>query len=113
MPDKAKTKPAITTEYFDGVFWASPRPTTKATRWLVTMENDQVKEVVLQRSLRTGEFKDYSTYPKKEVVAAHGELPAKFVETNGGPVDNVSGATHTTAKWNQAVQNALELAKVR
>lgn len=112
--DKAKTKPAITTEYFDGVFLGKSQADDQGYALaLVTMENDQVKEVVLQEVTETGEFKDHSTYPKKEVVAAHEELPAKFVETNGGPVDNVSGATHTTAKWNQAVQNALELAKVR
>lgn len=112
--EKAKVNSAVSTKYFDGVYLGKSAADDHGYALaLVTIEGDKVKSVELNEVTEKNEFKDYSTYPKKEVVDAQKELPAKFVETNGGPVDNVSGATHTTAKWNEAVADALKLATVK
>lgn len=112
--EKAKANPAVTTKYFDGVFLGKSAGDDHGYGLaLVTIKEDKVQAVELKEVTEDNEFKNYNSYPKKEVVDAQQELPAKFVETNGGPVDNVSGATHTTQKWNEAVANALELAQVK
>ncbi|MGI6128511.1 MAG: FMN-binding protein [bacterium] len=115
--EKAKVNPSVSTRYFDGVFMGKSSDSdygySLASLAIVTIENDKVTAVELKEVTENGEFKDYNTYPWQEAVDAHKELPAKFVETNGGPVDNVSGATHSTKSWNEAVANALKLAETK
>ncbi|HHY92575.1 MAG TPA: FMN-binding protein [Firmicutes bacterium] len=112
--EKAKVTPAVTTTYFDGTFMGRSKAGEHGYAIaLVTIKGDKVTEVKLNEVTEKNEFKDYAKYPYKKSVEAHEQLPAKFVETNGRPVDTFTGATHSTAAFNAAVTSALELAKVK
>jgi uncharacterized protein with FMN-binding domain len=72
-----------------------------------------VTDVKLNEVTEKNEFKDYTKYPYKKSVEAHDQLPAKFVESNGRPVDTFTGATQSTEAFNEAVAGAMEQAKVK
>lgn len=112
--EKAKINPSVTSTYFDGTFQGKSKADEHGYGIaLVTVKGDKITNVVLKEITEKNEFKDYSTYPYKPAIEAQKELPAKYVESGGRPVDAFTGATQSTAKWNEAVADALALAKVK
>ena len=112
--EKAKVTPAVITTYFDGTFMGRSKAGEHGYAIaLVTIKGDRVTDVKLNEVTEKNEFKDYTKYPYKKSVEAHDQLPAKFVESNGRPVDTFTGATQSTEAFNEAVAGAMEQAKVK
>ncbi|HHW03272.1 MAG TPA: FMN-binding protein [Thermoanaerobacterales bacterium] len=98
-------------KYLNGIFQA--KSTTDEHGYciaIVTLRDDRIQSVVLKDIDDKGQLKDFENYPYEPSKKAHEELPAKFVEANSYEVDMVSGATHSSEKYMEAVKKALESA---
>lgn len=78
----------------------------------VTISNGRISEVQLKEVDEKGEFKDFTHYPHEPSVKAYEELPQRFVEKNSPDIDNFTGATHSTEKYQEAVAHALAKARI-
>lgn len=74
---------------------------------LVTIEKGRIKAVELTEYTELAVVKDFDKYPYKKSKEAHDILTKAFVTASGPKVDNVTGATHSTHKYTQAVERAL------
>lgn len=77
----------------------------------VTVRGDDITRVELMEILSTGNEKDYETYQYEPSVKAYEEMPERFVEADSADVDVYTGATHSSEKFIQAVERALDYAK--
>jgi len=78
---------------------------------LVTIRDDKIVGVKLKEVDEKGELKDFDTYPYEPSQKAYSEIPGRFIEKNSPDIDNFTGATHSTEKYREAVENALAKAK--
>jgi len=121
--EKAKRKPATTTTYFNGTFMGKSAPDERGGWGLawVTIQNDAITAVRLEETTIDQEtdevaLKTDENYTYLQYFEAQDELPSRFVAAGPGGVANVdvyAGATGSTAKWKEAVQNALASARVK
>ncbi|MFW6238110.1 MAG: FMN-binding protein [Halanaerobiales bacterium] len=99
----------VENDYFNGTFQGTS--TTVDTYGygvaLVTIDNDSIDEVELKEVTEDGEFRDYEEYEYEEVKEAREEMAERFVAENSADVDTYSGATSSSRKFIQAVENAL------
>jgi uncharacterized protein with FMN-binding domain len=101
-------------KYFNGVFQA--KSTTDEHGYcvaIVKLQDDKIQDVTLKDVDEKGRLKDFENYPYEPSKRAHAELPAKFVRSNSYQVDVVTGATHSSEKYKEAVKKALESASIR
>jgi len=95
-------------QYFDGVFQGRSKADNHGYGIaLVEIKDDRIVRVELKEVDASGELKDFNTYPHEPSREAHRELPERFVQKNSPDIDNFTGATHSTDKYKEAVQNAL------
>jgi uncharacterized protein with FMN-binding domain len=112
--EKARIKPQITTQYFDGTFMGRSEADDKGYGIaFVTVEGDQIKAVRLLEVTGENELRDYATCQYTVVLEAKDHLERAFVEQNGPEVDTFSGATNSSQKWIEAVSNALQAARLK
>jgi len=115
--EKAKAKPQITTTYFNGTFFGMSDANAQGHGIArVTIENDRITAVFVDDITAAGAPKDWETYTHQEANEAREIMAQRFVEA--GPsgvasVDTVARATGSSDKWKQAVQRALNAAKVK
>jgi len=95
-------------KYFDGIFQGRSKADNHGYGIaLVEIKDDRIVRVELKEVDASGELKDFNTYPHEPSREAHRELPERFVQKNSPDIDNFTGATHSTDKYKEAVQNAL------
>jgi uncharacterized protein with FMN-binding domain len=112
--EKAKKKPDITTEYFDGAFMGKSAADEHGYGLsLVTIEKDKITGVRLMEVTEENQLRDYATYPHTPVIQAKEKLEKAFVEKNSPQVDAFTGATASSQKWIEAVANALSAARLK
>jgi len=100
-------------KYFDGIFQGRSKADNHGYGIaLVEIKDDRIVKVELKEVDERGELKDFSIYPHEPSIKAHKELPERFVQSNSPSVDNFTGATHSTDKYKEAVQNALAKATI-
>jgi len=101
-------------QYFDGVFQGRSKADNHGYGIaLVEIKDDKITSVELKEVDEKGELKDFSTYPHEPSRKAHKELPQWFVQSNSPNIDNFTGATHSTDKYKEAVENALVKAAIK
>jgi len=112
--EKAKKSPTIKTTYFDGTFFGRSKADESGygVAW-VTIKNDKITAVEVDDVTEKGEFKDWKTYTYTRALEAKTEMEKRFVAKNGPDVDTFTGATGSSTKWIEAVQNALQNARVK
>lgn len=95
-------------KYQDGTFYGISTDSDRSTgvAW-VTIKDDKIVKVELDEFLEDGSWKDWSTYPWKEVVEGRAVMAQRFVDAQGVDVDTITAATGSSVKWIQAVQQAL------
>ena len=116
--EKAKATPTVTTTYFDGTFMGASEPDARGgygIAW-VTIENDEIIEVLVDEVTADGTRKDWPNYPWPQAAEAREVMADRFVAA--GPdgiddVDTVAQATGSSNHWKAAVQNALDSARVK
>ncbi|MDP2872759.1 MAG: FMN-binding protein [Bacillota bacterium] len=115
--EKARRKAAVTTTHFDGTFLgrtvAGPRGYGLA--W-VTVQNDNITDVLLKETDQTGEFKDFATYAWAPARAAFEQMAERLKVAAPADVPNVdivAGATTSSQQWKDSVHNALTNARIR
>jgi len=100
-------------KYFDGIFQGRSKADNHGYGIaLVEIKDDRIVKVELKEVDENGELKDFSTYPHEPSRRAYEELPQHFVQNNSPNIDNFTGATHSTNKYKEAVQNALVKATI-
>ncbi|NLZ54991.1 MAG: FMN-binding protein [Thermoanaerobacteraceae bacterium] len=100
-------------KYFDGIFQGRSKADNHGYGIaLVEIKDDTIIKVVLKEVNENGELKDFSTYPHVPSRQAYRELPQRFVQSNSPSIDNFTGATHSTDKYKEAVENALVKATI-
>ena len=110
--NSAKTKDGQR-KYFDGIFQGRSRADNHGYGIaLVEIKDDRIIGVKLKEVDEKGELKDFETYPHEPSKEAHAKLPQWFVESNSPDIDNFTGATHSTDKYKEAVDNALRKALI-
>ncbi|MDR5660068.1 FMN-binding protein [Serpentinicella sp. ANB-PHB4] len=100
--------------YFEGVFHGVSDVDERGSRGIarVTIENDNIVDVELKETRMDDEeevLKD-EDYTFEQWHEALEEMPGRFVEANSADVDEYTGATSSSNKWQQAVERALEKA---
>jgi len=112
--EKARKTPTVKSTYFDGTFYGRSKAndTGYGVAW-VTIKGDKITAVKLDDVTAEGEFKDWATYLYAKALEAKDLMQKRFVEKNGAVVDTVAGATGSSTKWIEAVQNALANAKFK
>jgi uncharacterized protein with FMN-binding domain len=101
-------------KYFDGIFQGRSKADNHGYGIaLVEIKNDTITRVELKEVDENGELKDFSTYPHEPSREAYRELPERFVQRNSPNIDNFTGATHSTDKYKEAVENALVKATIK
>jgi uncharacterized protein with FMN-binding domain len=73
----------------------------------VTVENGVMVDVRLREFNELSVEKDFSTYEYEPSVNANRELPWAFIAAQSAGVDAVTGATHSSRHYSQAVERAL------
>jgi uncharacterized protein with FMN-binding domain len=98
-------------KYFDGIFQGRSKADNHGYGIaLVEIKDDRITGVKLKEVDEKGELKDFEIYPHEPSKEAHAQLPQWFVESNSPDIDNFTGATHSTDKYKEAVENALRKA---
>lgn len=121
--EKAKSRPTATTTYFSGTFMGKSAVDGRGgwgIAW-VTIQNDKITAVKLEETRVANEtrlpvLKSPDNYTHEGFFTAREEFPARLIAAGPGgvaTVDAIAGATSSSAKWKQAVQNALAAAKVK
>lgn len=101
-------------EFFDGVFQARSEIDEHGyCIAIVTMKDDKITDVVLKDIDGKGTEKNFEQYDYAPSQKAYKELPARFIRANSDEIDIVSGATHSSIKYREAVKKAVESAKRR
>lgn len=80
---------------------------TSFTKAKVFIENGKIAAVILQEITSKHVEKDWATYPWPQAADAAKLLSNQFVANQAPKVDNITGATHSVAKYEQAVARAL------
>lgn len=100
-------------KYFDGIFQGRSKADNHGYGIaLVEVKDDKITRVILKEVDENGELKDFTTYPHEPSREAYRQLPQWFVQSNSPDIDNFTGATHSTDKYKEAVENALAKAEV-
>ncbi|HHW18335.1 MAG TPA: FMN-binding protein [Firmicutes bacterium] len=112
--EKAKKTPTMKSTYFEGTFFGRSKADDRGygVAW-VTIKGDKITEVRLDDVTQEGKFKDWATYPYAKALEAKAEMEKRFVEKNGPQVDAYTGATSSSTKWIEAVNDALQNAKLK
>lgn len=112
--EKARKTPAVKSTYFDGTYQGSSKGGEQGwgVAW-VTVKGDKIIAVEVEDVTPEKKFKDWATYGYTKALEAKVEMPKRFVAANAATVDAYSGATASSAKWMEAVSEALKAAKVR
>ncbi len=118
---KAGLEDPVDTEYFDGTFMGVSSKGEReqfGVAW-VTIENDEIVDVVLEEAALDEDdeyaFKDEDYAADTgytEFHEAQEEMPQWFIEAQGPDVDVYTEATASSELWMEAVENALDAAKV-
>ena len=98
-------------EQFDGTFLGRSAESDQGNwgvAW-VTVEGDEIVDVRLEEATDEEEFKD-EDYGYDAYHEAQEAMTEWFVEADGPEVDTYSGATGSSERWMEAVENALEKA---
>lgn len=99
-------------KYYDGTFQGeSERTEYGYATALVTIKDDKMNNVELKELDSEGEFKDFTTYQYEAAVQANEEMAERFVEANSTNVDLYTGATQSSIRYKEAVENALRHAR--
>lgn len=115
-------------KYFDGTFMGTSDITPRGygIAW-VTFKDDRITAVVLEETqpkvedgkpvLDEAKRQVYvlkpSTYQWKAYHDAKRELPKRFIEKQSSKVDVYTGATASSRNWMQAVERAIEAARLK
>ncbi|MCW3490979.1 FMN-binding protein [Dethiobacter alkaliphilus] len=97
-------------QYENGTFTGVSTESRGYVEAQVTIENDEITEVVLTEYTNAAVVKD-ENYSYEATLPAIEELEAAFVANNSSEVDVVTEATSTSNKAMEAVANALALAE--
>ncbi len=98
-------------QYQDGTYSAySEADDYGYARAEVTISNNEITEVRLEEFTGKGEPLDFSTYPYQPTVEGVQVMKERFIEANSADVDTYSGSTHSSQKYIDAVEKALQLA---
>ncbi|KAB3540993.1 FMN-binding protein [Alkaliphilus pronyensis] len=98
--------------YSDGTYSAVSDASDKGySAVTVTIANDEITEIELFEYNGFGDEKT-EAYPYEEYHQAKEEMPARFIEANGTDVEVFTGATGSSNNWIQALERALENAKL-
>ncbi|EEG76810.1 FMN-binding protein [Dethiobacter alkaliphilus] len=109
-PGNENNEQTTANQYQNGTFTGISTANRGYVEAQVTIENDEIVEVVLTEYANTAVAKDenYRYEPWEPAIA---ELEAAFVENNSSEVDLITEATSTSNKAMEAVANALALAE--
>lgn len=96
-------------DYFDGTFQGSSEEPSDYGFGiaLVTFEDDNITEVELKEVDEEGEERDYSNEKYEDAVEANEIMAERFEENNSADVDTYTGATISSEKYIEAVEDAL------
>lgn len=112
--EKARKTPVVETTYFTGTYFGRSASDDEGYGIaFVSIEDDKIVSVKLDDVMPDGTLKDWPAYTYTKALEAKAEMEKRFVQQNSGAVDTYSGATLSSAKWVQAVAEALKNAKVR
>lgn len=102
-------------QYFDGTFLGRSGVATRGyynVVW-VTLENDRITDVKVQRVLEDLSILDPDTYEGYPLEQAREAYIEEAIGRDSADVDTISGATGLTDMLNIAVQDALDRASTR
>jgi len=112
--EKARITPVVKSTYYEGVYFGRSAEDDEGYGIaFITVEGDKISVVKLDDVNKDGTLKDWPVYQYTKALEARASMEKKFVEENSAVIDTYSGATNSSAKWIQAVQDALQNAKVR
>ncbi len=97
-------------KYFNGKFQGSSKDKDEYGHAIALIEikkEDDITAVELKEVSSEGKFKDFSNYKYKPVIKAIKEMTARFEKANSANVDTYTGATNSSQKYIEAVNNAL------
>lgn len=100
--------------YFDGTYMGVSDSDERswAVVW-VTLEEDRIVDLRLEQvDTHNHQFFNWETYPYEPVIEAREKLREAFMEANAADVDIIEGATRSSHRWREAVDNALEQARI-
>lgn len=98
--------------YFNGIFQGRSKADNHGYGIaLVKIQDDKIVNVELKEVNERGELIDFTTYPYEPSKRAFREIPNRFIKKNSWDIDNFTGATHSTEKYKEAVENAMAKAK--
>ncbi len=117
---RAGLEDPVDTDYFDGTFMGVSEPDDRdqfGVAW-VTFDNDEIVEVALEEATPDNDgyaFKDEDYAADTDYTEFHEAqevMPERFIEAQGPDVDVYTEATGSSEKWMEAVENAMEKARV-
>ncbi len=118
---RAGLEDPVDTEYFDGTFMGVSSTGERGQFGLawVTFENDEIVDVVLEEAAPENDD-DYALKDEDyaadtgytEFHEAQEEMPQRFIESQGPDVDVYTEATGSSELWMEAVENAMDAARV-
>lgn len=79
---------------------------------IVTIEGDNITDVVLKEFTEMSIEKDFTTYEYPPSVRAHSLLPRIFMQNPLPEVEGISGATASSERYRRAFERALAKAKI-
>ncbi|NBD25004.1 FMN-binding protein [Paenibacillus glycinis] len=96
----ASSEPSINNTYKDGIYSGTGMNRRGSIQVTITIEQDRIMDV---------EISDFAMhYSESDIVG----LPDEVTQSQSATVDNVSGATYSTAAFEDAVQDALAQAAI-
>lgn len=99
---------SFASSWVDGTYEAWSDATENGTQYAkVFIEDGKITAVILRELTDKHVEKDFSIYPWPETGQAARSLGGQIVAAQGVDVDTVSGATHSSHGWIQAVERAL------
>ncbi len=99
-------------QYKEGTFSAySEADDYGYARTRVEISDNEIVDVELEEFTGKGEVLDFSTYPYQPTVEGVKVMRERFIEADSAEVDTYTGSTHSSEKYKDAVEKALQKAK--